>query len=716
MMMNMQGKWLRLYLVVLACASCGFPRLSTIANGGSGTDGGSGANGEGGSDDTTSDGGSLTLDLELFAGDIGGPGNADGTGAAARFYGPTGTAVDSAGNVYVADSINLTLRKVTPTGVVTTLAGTAGMIGIANGTGADARFSNPSGVTVDSAGNVYVADADYNTIRKVTAAGVVTTLAGTAGMGGSADGTGAAARFYHPTGVAVDSTGNIYVADAANSTIRKVTAAGVVTTLAGTAGTSGSADGTGSAARFYGPTSVAVDNIGNVYVADRNNYTIRKVTAAGIVTTLAGTAGMFGSADGTGSAARFYLPSGVTVDRAGNVYIADKFNYTIRKITAAGVVTTLAGASGTSGSADNTGAAAHFYDPSGVAVDSAGNVYVADESNNTIRKVTATGVVSTLAGTPGTSGSADGTGTAARFYYPTGVAVDSAGNVYVADTNHTIRKVTAAGVVTTLAGTPGIFGSVDGTGAAARFDDPHGVAVDSAGNVYVADFYNSTIRKITATGVVSTLAGTPGVSGSADGTGAAARFYNPTGVAVDSAGNVYVADSYNAAVRKVTAAGVVTTLAGTARMYGSADGTGAAARFEGPFGVAVDSADNVYIADEGNDTIRKVTAAGVVTTLAGTASMAGSADGTGTAARFNHPYGVAVDSAGNIYVADNGNHTIRKVTPTGSTTTFAGTVGVVGILLGATPRFSFPFGLAIAGDSLVISDANAILLLRHGAQ
>jgi sugar lactone lactonase YvrE len=188
-------------------------------------------------------------------------------------------------------------------------------------------------------------------------------------------------------------------------------------------------------------------------------------------------------------------------------------------------------------------------------------------------------------------------------------------------------------------------------------------------------------------------------------------------MAVDSAGNVYVADIFNDSIRKVTPTGVVTTLAGSSEgISGSLDGTGSAARFHGPTGVTVDSAGNVYVADSRNHTIRKVTADGVVTTLAGSAGTFGSADGTGAAANFNRPGNVAVDSAGNVYVTDTFNHTIRKVTPTGTTTTVAGTAGAAGILLGAPPRFSFPIGLAIVGDSIVISDTNSILLLRHGAQ
>jgi DNA-binding beta-propeller fold protein YncE len=343
------------------------------------------------------------------------------------------------------------------------------------------------------------------------------------------------------------------------------------------------------------------------------------------------------------------------------------FLYSTNSTLALHVVTTLAGTAGQTGSTDGTGAAALFNDPTGVAVDAAGNVYVADTGNETIREITPAGVVTTLAGSPGQLGSADGTGAAALFGNPKGVAVDpTTGDLYVADfLNDTIRMITPGGVVTTLAGSAAAPpGSTDGTGTAARFNEPAGIAVDpTTGNVYVADTYNDTIRMITPAGVVTTLAGTAGQIGSADGTGAAARFNEPEGVAVDAAGNVYVADTDNRTIREITPAGVVTTLAGSPGQGGSADGTGAAAQFDYPADVAVDAAGNVYVADEFNNTIREITPTGVVTTLAGTAGQYGSTDGTGTAARFTDPIGVAVDAAGNVYVADNYNNTIRKLSP-----------------------------------------------------
>ena len=326
--------------------------------------------------------------------------------------------------------------------------------------------------------------------------------------------------------------------------------------------------------------------------------------------------------------------------------------------------TTLAGTPGSSGNRDGTGAGAQFTQPYGVAVDGNGTIYVADTNNNVIRKITAGGVVTTLAGLAGVPrGSADGTGSAARFYSPAGIAVDSSGNVYVADTgNDTIREITPGGVVTTIAGTPNSVGTADGAAASvSRFFLPYGVAVDASGAVYVADTFNNSIRKISA-GTVTTLAGGNG-TGSKDGPGSAAQFSEPVDLAVDLSGNLYVADGNNGSIRKVTPAGVVTTFAGTSGTFGTADGTGSAALFRKPTGIVVDGSGNLYVTDGLASTIRRITPAAVVTTLGGVPNSVGSTDGTGAAATFNSPIGIALDSSGTIYVADEGNDTIRVGTP-----------------------------------------------------
>lgn len=331
-----------------------------------------------------------------------------------------------------------------------------------------------------------------------------------------------------------------------------------ITSFAGNTNVTTGVDGTGDAATFNGPYAVAIDAAKNLYVSDTVNNTIRKITPARVVTTLAGTAGIRGTTDAAGAAARFNFPVGLAVDSAGNVYVADSGNLTIRKITPAGAVTTLAGAALQLGSTNGQGAAARFFLPYGLAVDTAGNVYVAEGGNHLIRKITPDGTVSTLAGSAMQAGLTDGTGGAARFNTPFGLTIDAGGNLYVADSgNNAIRKVTPAGVVTTVVGSSGTSGSLDGPVAVARFNQPRGVSVDASGNLYVADYGNSLVRHITSGGIVTTLAGVAGVVGSTNSVGSAARFYDPTGIVADGT-TIYVADSSNNSIRR----GVPVTQAG----------------------------------------------------------------------------------------------------------------------------------------------------------
>ncbi len=548
---------------------------------------------------------------------------------------------------------------------------------------------------------------------------LVSTFAGSAGVSGSADGVGADARFNLPSAITTDGA-NLYVADTYNYTIRKIAiATGTITTMAGVAGAEGSADGVGSIARFYRPLGITTDGV-NLYVADTYNHTIRKIViATGMVTTIAGVAGVEGSSDGTGATARFNLPYGLTTDGA-NLYVPDLSNHTIRKIViATGTVTTIAGAAGAPGSSDGVGVDARFNTPSQITTDGA-NLYVADLVNHTIRKIViATGVVTTLAGSANVSGLTDGTGSIARFSLPYGITTDGA-NLYVSEAgnvNETIRKIViATGAVTTVAGSAGEPGSADGSGSVARFRNPEGMTTDGV-NLYVTDQQSHTIRKIknitspypnllggavlgrdldlTISNVfVTTLAGTAGVAGSADGTGSETRFSYPADMTTDGA-NLYVADYYNNTIRKISiATGTVTTLAGSAGTVGSANGIGPAARFNAPFGITTDGV-NLFVVDCYNHTVRKIViATGAVTTLAGAAGVLGSTDGAGAAARFNYPEGITTDGA-NLYVADTYNHAIRKIViATGQVTTPAGTAGGTRSAggAGAPPRFPYSRG------------------------
>lgn len=330
------------------------------------------------------------------------------------------------------------------------------------------------------------------------------------------------------------------------------------------------------------------------------------------------------------------------------------------------VVSTFAGAADLPGSADGPAGEARLRRPSGIWIDKAGTMYVCDSENATIRKVDAAGVVSTVAGSPGNFGSADGPGAQATFWFPHSVVTDSAGNIFVADLKHTIRKIDPTGVVSTYAGAAGIIGFVDGPGAQARFHQPEGVATDSAGNVYVADSGNNAIRKITPDGMVSTLAASPSLDEGIGGADIATVIASPIGITVDSAGSVIVANAGGGTVLKVGPTGEVSLLAGAFALHGSVDGRAADARFNDPFAVASDTAGNVYVSDLFNQTIRKISLDGMVSTVAGAAGSPGESDGTGEEARFNNPWGIAIDAAGDIFVADMDNHTIRKITLTGA--------------------------------------------------
>lgn len=318
--------------------------------------------------------------------------------------------------------------------------------------------------------------------------------------------------------------------------------------------------------------------------------------------TVAGATTQAGAVDGTAVNARFRTPYGVATDAAGNLYVSDHFNHAIRKISVDGVVTTLAGQPGTAGFANGTGAEARFNRPCQIALDRTGNVYVADFGNNRVRHITPAGVVTTFAG-GGTNATTTGPAANALFGNPTGVAFDAEGNLYVSDwIACNVRKISTAGIISLLAGGIGAPGAVDGLGGAARFQGPESITVDPAGNVYVADFFNHTIRKVSPAGAVTTLAGLAGSAGLADGAGRDARFSNPRGIAVDAAGNVFVADSTRAAVRKISPAGVVTTLNGGS---GTTDGIGREARFGSAHGVTVDATGVLYVTDGVNQTLRR---------------------------------------------------------------------------------------------------------------
>lgn len=656
---------------------------------------------------------------DTFAGYVG-SGGEDGPAATATFFEPAGLALDAAGVLYVADARNSAIRRLSA-GQVTTVAGVPGVAGISDGTGPGARFNLAYGVAAAADGTLYVADTENHLVRRVSPSGQVITLAGTAGQPGSTDGSAANARFKSPAGVALDEAGGVlYVADTLNHTIRRITLAnGQVATLAGAPSAAGAVvDGSGPAARFHTPIALAFNSAaGELYVADSLAHTLRRITVlGGQVTTLAGAAGQAGSADGSAPLARFDEPKGLAFDPGGGwLYVADSNGCRVRRVRISdGFVVTLAGAHREAASVDGTGAAARFSQPVGLAFSSTGRrLYVADALGAQLRALDVDTLdVTTLAGPPPSRGATNGTPSAARFSRPQHVARDSAGNLYVADTgNHTLRKITPAGVVTTLAGSPGVSDTVDGTGPAARFNQPAGVAVLPNGSlIYVSELGGHVIRRVTAAGVVTTLAGLPYVPGDTNGTGTAARFQEPAGLAVDSTGNVFVADFGNHLIRRVTPAGVVSTFAGSSGLTGSTNGVGPAARFWGPYGLAIDTTNQVFVADFYNQTIRRITTSGSVSTFAGAAGQVGAIDSSGSSARFFYPAALAVDAAGSIYVADYANHLVRRISSAGVVRTLAGSPGAAGAGavdgLANAARFRNPRGIAVepSGARVYLAD------------
>lgn len=577
-------------------------------------------------------------------------GNSPLSGVLQRFAWPLSMAIDASGIIYVADTDASVVYKVTPAGGVSIVAGKSTVYETIDGPAETARFKALLAVAIDESGNVFV--GDNRTIRKITPSGEVSTFAGVAGEVGVHDGPLAEARFGEITCLSFDGSGNLYTAAGQDFTIRKITPAGIVATLAGAHGESGSVDGIGSAARFGSVSGMVAADDGTLYIADGSNRTIRKVSPAGEVTTLAGRAGQSGSADGLGSAARFGRPRGITLDSMGNLFVSDAGNHTIRKITAAGLVSTLAGKSGLAGGLDGTGEEARFIEVSALVSDATNNIYGTDSVDGTLRKITPAGVVTTLVGVGRDNAidSIDGPDSAAQLAPLTSIAIASNNDVYIADYFHrVIRKVPAGGKIFIYAGGMDIRGHIDGPALEARFSNPVGVAVDDDGVVYVADSGNNQIRKISTDGIVSTLDNLSGQYNILDGIGGAPAFHNPVSVAVDHDGTLYVCDAGNYFIRKISPTGVVSLFAGKPHQFGEVDGLGSEARFYHPAHIVLDGLGNAYVLDrrvEGR-VVRKITAAGLVSTI-----DAG-----------DRVTSLTVDQEGNVYVLG---ATITKISPRGT--------------------------------------------------
>jgi sugar lactone lactonase YvrE len=641
--------------------------------------------------------------------------------------------------------------------VATASAATPKVITVAGGylgngkPAASASLANPGSVARDAKGNLYVSDTDNCLIRRISTKGTITSMAGTGICGYSGDGGPAkSAMIYAPEGLAFDGNGNLLFADIGNSRIRKITTAGTISTIAGNGAFGYSGDGgPATQASLADPLAVSADPLGNIYIADSSNQVIRMVDTAGAIHTVAGnhTPGFSGDG-GPATSAQLRYPRGVLADSNGNFYISDSANLRVRKVDSTGTINTYAG-DGHSGNGGNGGPATQaglgperglflgggmlyivaganvwavdlntqiinlvagttqgaigfngdgmpalstsFNFPWGLAFDAGGNLLIADSGNNRIRKIDASHVVTTIAGGYiGDGGPARAASLNVPSYFGGHLTFDPTGNLYIADTyNNRVRKVSPTGAISTVAGT-GITGYTGdgGPASAATLNMPNGVAADDLGNVYIADG-NGVIRKVDSTSTITTLSHT-----------------SAEGLAVDTSGNIYAADMDDNVIWKITPAGAAGVVAGVLGQYGyNGDGIRATqAWLWAPAGIAVDKAGNLYIADYDNSRIRKVNTSGTISTVAGNGLFGYSGDGgAATAAMLSFPTDVGVDAKSNFYVADSANCRIRVVDSAGTINTIAGTgnAGYNGNGLPATATNILPSAVNVSPKGIV---------------
>jgi uncharacterized protein (TIGR03437 family) len=614
--------------------------------------------------------------LTVFAGNsVNGFSGDGGPATKAALSAPQGLAFDGNGNLYICDTGNFRIRKVIPQGVISTFAGTGAKGSSGDGGPATgATFGSSTRIAIDNSNNVYVADADNHRIRRITSDGVINTWAGTGSAGSTGDGGFAQqASLNTPQGMAFDRVGNLYIADAGAENVREVALGGTISTVAGTGFLGESGDGgLATKARLNGPWGVAVDQNSNLYIADIYSSRIRRVAITGIISTIAGN-GQVGLAGdgGPSAAASLFNPLDLAVTPSGTLLVADSHNFRVRSI-ANGALSSVAGNGNYRYSGDGSaGTNATLPAPAGLVVDSAGNVTICDNFANRVRTLNSFGIVNLIAGSsaPGFGGDG-GPATSAVFADCDGIAEDSSGNLYIADTgNQRIRKINTAGIVSTLAGN-GVnsFSGDNGPAISAGLSAPQGVAVDAQGNVYIGDTGNNRIRKVTPGGIISTIAGDGAQGYFGDGGPAnQTQLNNPTRLLVDASGNLYFSDSGNNVVRQISTSGSIRRVAGNANASAGFAGDGGpatAASIANPRGLAIDSTGALLIADGGNLRIRRVDSNGVISTIAGNGSTTLSGDGrpplnTG----FGFPADVAVDSAGNIYIADRSNSRVRVIQP-----------------------------------------------------
>jgi trimeric autotransporter adhesin len=634
---------------------------------------------------------------------VGGATNDGKSGAAVAFQNPAGGWGDSKGNVYVADFFNHRLRIINSTGVTTTVAGT-GIAGFSGdgGNAKSAMVSFPADVVLDGSGNILFSDSGNNRIRKISTTGIITTIVGTGVAGYKGDGGPAtSAEINQPFGLALDSSGDLFFADNNNQVVRKVDTASVIHTVAGNGKAGFSGDGGPAlSASMNSPFGVVSDSSGNLYIADHNNRRVRIVNSSGVINTLVGT-GTAGCAGDGGLANKANLghPDGVRIN-GGNLLISNACEARIREVNlSTDIISTVVGSTKGFDGDGHSALASRFLGPVGLTFDSSGDLVILDSGNDQVRKFSSsTKLVTLIAG--GFTGDG-GKATLANIDSPENIAFDKAGNLYIAETNaNRIRKVTTTGIISTFAGaSAGISGySGDGGKAtSATLQFPYGVAVGPTGNVFIADTGNNVIRKVDIAGIISTFASNPG-------------FVTISNLISDTGGNLYAADFLGCVVWKISSAGAVSLVAGVKNVCSyNGDGKKATlADLNSPWGLALDSTGNLYIADSLNHRVRKVNTSGVISTIAGTGTCGFSGDGgAATSAKLCSPVGLTLDTTGNFYVGDYGNLRVRTINSGGTISTFAGTGnrGYNGSgLLATKTNIDGPTGFALSSNIVYAVD------------
>jgi uncharacterized protein (TIGR03437 family) len=598
---------------------------------------------------------------------------------------PGGLALDSAGNLFIADTGNNRIRRVSPSGVITTVAGPGKNSSYGEGGPAvDPDLRLPTGIALDSEGNLFVSERGSNRVRKISTSGIITTVAGSGNGGYGGDGGPAVnALLAAPAGLTVDASGNLYIADSYNNRVRRVSPEGIITTFAG----GGPAYGAPGIAELPFPVGVALNDAGNLLVLQLiGGSRVLEFSADGtLLRTVAGSGRAGFSGDGGPAAsAQLLNPFAMALDTTGSLYIADTANYRIRKISRDGTINTVAGSGGGGflPQQDQRGdggpvKGAPLVSAWGVAVGSKANLFIADASDNRIRKVSPDGIISTVAGTGARGFSGDnGPAINAQLNSPFGLTLDGAGNLFFIDAyNYRIRKISADGIINTIAGSGKMGFSGDGGPAtSAMLNDFSwcntlcgGLAIDRGGNLFIADPGSDRVRKVSPDGIITTVAGNGTVGSSGDsGRATDAQLRAPTGVAIDTSGNLFIADGGAGSIRRVSPDGTISTVVSSG--------------LSAPSGVAIDDAGNLFVADPGwnfyagdvgyqvccDQRVVKVSPDRTITAVAGDGHSGYSGDGgPAVTAWLNGPVSVAVDGAGNVYVADVGNRAIRLLHPTG---------------------------------------------------